>query len=99
LGGTPIILANDCLYVDHDILFSVSSGPLQTITALSIQTHRKVWCWYKTFNIKSIYSKLPAAKERRNIYPTTRVPSNYAPSLPYFVSGVDRAEIRSVDMT
>jgi len=46
-----------------------------------------------------MYSKLPKDKERRKIDSTPRVPRNYAPWLPYFVSGVDRAEIRSVDMT
>jgi len=92
-------LAKICLYVDHDIFLSFFSGPLQTVTALSFQAQKKVWYWYKTYNVKSIYSKVPAAKEGRNIYPTPRMPSNYAPWLPYFVSGVDKAEIRSVDMT
>jgi hypothetical protein len=45
-----------------------------------------------------VYSKVLAAKERRKIY-THRVPSIYTPSLPYFVSGDDRTEIRSEDMT
>ena len=54
---------------------------------------------YNTFNIKSLYSKVPAAKERMKVDPTPRVSNNYAPSLPYFVSGVERAEIRNVDMT
>jgi hypothetical protein len=56
-------------------------------------------CSVVTAASASIYSKLPAAKGRRKIDPTPRVPSNYTHSLPNFVSSVDKAEIRNVDMT
>jgi len=42
---------------------------------------------------------LPAAKRKRKIDPTPCETSNYTRLLSYFVSGIDRAEIRSIDTT